>query len=199
MHQGGLTDGVPIWAQDGEFVMSRSAVTQYGVGTMHAMNRGQLGGAGSSFTTHVTFNHPVVASSYSELSKFADLIDKAVLHAMRSRGRISTRTNHAARPEPLDVGDELHAAKRTIVALQTALRRERMPHEHFEAALRRAWTWAAGRQRAVRRDTRTRQGHETGAERGTRAERVRPLRAGSVARRSSPRARTSAFAGRVPV
>jgi hypothetical protein len=79
-HRGGE---VPAILQTGEFVMSRSAVGRIGAGNLAVMNRG--GSIGGGVTVNIS--GPVIAESYSQMSAFAEMVDKAVMHAMRLNGR----------------------------------------------------------------------------------------------------------------
>ncbi len=82
---GYIGDSFPIMAHSGEFVMNRSAVQRYGLGTMHAMNSGR-GGVGSGVNITNNFHQPVVTSSHTAMAQFSDVIDKAVTSALRRRG-----------------------------------------------------------------------------------------------------------------
>ena len=61
-HSGGGVDNVPIMAQEGEFVMRRSAVESIGVENLNRMNRtGQVSGG-----VNITFSGNVMSDDFVE-------------------------------------------------------------------------------------------------------------------------------------
>lgn len=64
--------GTLINAEDGEFVMSRNAVSAIGVENLNRMNQGQSGGGGT-----IVINNPIVNSDFVE-NDFAELMREAV-------------------------------------------------------------------------------------------------------------------------